>query len=192
MDETAGVPGQARRIEQLLARLQASRDPSLVAAARELVEALMDLHGGALARMLEIAEQSGAAGRDIITGFGRDDLVGSLLVLYGLHPEDIETRVRREIGRLESRLAKHDYSVQLLGVEDGVVRLVARATAQNGRTSPGSIKTVIQEAIYGAAPDAVDLIIEGLEERPAAGFVPIEMLTGSNAQPILVGAKGGA
>ncbi len=32
---------------------------------------------------------------NIIDRLGRDPLVGSVLILYGLHPEDIETRVQR-------------------------------------------------------------------------------------------------
>ena len=61
--------------------------------AKELMESLMELHGAGFDRILEIAAAAG--NNDLIEAFARDNLVGSLLVLYGLHPDDFETRVRR-------------------------------------------------------------------------------------------------
>jgi Fe-S cluster biogenesis protein NfuA len=190
MHDTADVPQQARRIEELIAKLEVSGDPVVVAAAKALVEALMDLHGAAIERMLEIVARTGAAGQEIADGFGRDDLVGSLLVLYGLHPLDLEARVRRTLEKLRPPLAKQGGEVELIGIDRGVVRLRVRAAGSNCGSSAGSVKAAVEEAILGAAPDAVELVIDGLEEAgSSSGFVPIETLMGGHSTVILNGVK---
>ncbi len=147
---------QARRIEELIAKLELSGDPAIVATARALVECLMDLHGAALERMLDIVSKTGAAGQEIADSFGRDDLVGSLLVLYGLHPVDLETRVRRAVARLKT------CDVDVLSVHGGSVRLRVRAAISGCGSSAGSLKATVQDAVFGAAPDVAELTIEGL------------------------------
>jgi len=37
---------------------------------------------------------------------------------------------------------------------------------------------MVEEAIYGGAPDTTSLVVEGLEEKPASGFVALESLLG--------------
>src|SRR5690349_16481580 len=89
-----------RRIEQietLIAKLDQSADPELRACAKDLVRLIMDFHGAGLERMMYMISQSGDPGRNIIERFDRDDLVRSLLLLYGLHPVNFEERVRRAI-----------------------------------------------------------------------------------------------
>ena len=49
----------------------------------------MELHGAGLERMLEIVRANGDSGQLILDSLGRDDMVSSLLVLYGLHPVGI-------------------------------------------------------------------------------------------------------
>jgi Fe-S cluster biogenesis protein NfuA len=189
MHDTTDVPQQARRIEELVAKLEMSGDPAVVATAKALVEALMDLHGAAIERMLEIVARTGVAGQEIADGFGRDDLVGSLLVLYGLHPLDLETRVRRTIEKLGARLGKQGSEVALIGIDGGVVRLRVRTAGSNCGSSAGSMKAAVEEAFLGAAPDVAELVIDGLENvGSSSGFVPIETLMG-NHSPALDGAK---
>ncbi len=124
---------------------------------RELVEAILEYHGAGLGRILEIVRQSGG-GDAAVREIGRDALSGSLLLLYGLHPEDFETRVRRAVDTLPG--------VLLAGIEDGVVRLRA--------TSTGTSREAVEQIIYSAAPEAAGLEIEGL--GPAPAFVPLEAL----------------
>ena len=45
--------------------------------------------------------------------------------------------------------------------------------------------------MYDAAPDMASLIIEGLEERPASGFVALDKLSGSlNLRPMTTEPQG--
>lgn len=179
MDNTNDVPEQARRIEELVRKLELSGDPAIVATAKELVEALMNLHGAALERMLEIVSRAGAAGQEIAEGFGRDDLVGNVLVLYGLHPLDLEARLCLALEKLEPSMRKQSRSIELVSVVEGMVRLRVQSTSSSNG-SPGHLRTAIEDALYAAAPDIGHLTIEGLEQNGAGfAFVPIEKLTGA-------------
>jgi Fe-S cluster biogenesis protein NfuA len=135
----------------------------------------MELYGAGLERITEIVFEKGEAGREILDQFGRDELVGNLLAANGLHPLDLEARVRRAVDKLRTTA-----TVESLSVEQGVIRLRLRASGSGCGSSAATLKSSVEAAIYEAAPDLVQLVIEGLEETGAAsGFVPLEKLVGN-------------
>src|SRR5215469_16385435 len=79
---------RAESIEALVSKLENAADPAVGAAGRDLVQSLMELHGTGLERLLEIVVDAGDPGRAILDRLGRDELVRSVLLLYGLHPQD--------------------------------------------------------------------------------------------------------
>lgn len=163
-----------QQIEGLVQALEAAADPHIRASARELVQTVMDLHGAGLDRMLEIVAQAGEPGRALMEGFAGDELVGSLLLLYGLHPVDLQTRVTQALDRVRPTLGAHGGSVELLGVEDGVVRLRLGGSCQGCASSAATLKLTIEEAIYQAAPDLTALEVEGVvEPPPPSGLVQL-------------------
>ena len=179
------------RIESLVHQLDASADPACRATATELVQSVMDLHGAGLERLLEIvAEAEGERGAALIDRFGRDPLVSSLLVLYGIHPEDLETRVRRGVDHLSSFLHSNGASVEVLAVEEGTVRLRVDKTSPSRAFTAASVRTALEETISEFAPDTVNLIIEGVEPQNAAsGFVPLHVLVDSARHLLVAEAK---
>ena len=96
---------QMARIEALLDELERLTPPA-ASAARELVTLLLELHGAALVRM------TGRAGEELRASWADDPLVAGVLLLHGLHPVDLETRVRQA-------LQTHGGDVEFLGVEGG-------------------------------------------------------------------------
>src|SRR5580693_2360142 len=113
-----------QRIGEIVEQLESAADPNARAMAKELLESLMALHGAALERILELASEAGEAGETIIRKCGRDDLVSSLLLLYGLHPEDLRTRVNRALEKSRGYLESHAASAELVSInEDGAVTL---------------------------------------------------------------------
>src|SRR5262245_40748649 len=84
------------RIEALLHEVERYADPAAREHTRELVQAVLGLHGDGLERILETVAE-GESGLATIDALGRDDLVGGLLLLHGLHPVDVETRVRQAL-----------------------------------------------------------------------------------------------
>jgi len=178
MPKTSGIQQQAGRIEGLIAELESAADAGSLAIARELVQSLMELYGAGLERVTEIVALKGAAGQEILEELGRDELVGNLLAANGLHPLDLEARVRRALEQVRGRLRSQG-SVDLLGIEEGIIRLRLRSSGSGCGSSAGSLESAVEEAMYQAAPDMVQLTIEVVDEQGAAGgFVPLEKLAG--------------
>jgi hypothetical protein len=150
------------RIESLVAELEAVSDPVVKAAAKELVASVMDLNASAFERVVEVAARYGDAGSRLMDGLIRDEAVASLLILYGLHPQDFETRVRGALRNFEG--------VKLVSIKDG--RIVLRMESHDRSES------ALRQAVAVAAPDLVDLIIEGLGQT---GFVPLSELRAAPA-----------
>ncbi len=154
MAQDQGFQQRVDRIGDLVEQLERAADPAVRAASRELVAAVMELHAVGLERVLEIVSRSGAGAAGILESFTRDPLIGSLLILHGAHPDDLETRVRKALEGV--------HGVTLLSIEGGAVRLAAR----NGG------EAAAREVLAAAAPDLTEIVIEGA----SAGFVPLETL----------------
>ncbi|MGI9168241.1 MAG: NifU family protein [Pyrinomonadaceae bacterium] len=140
----------------------------------ETVQALMEFHGAGLERLMKIVAEAGDAGYAVFDNFARDDLVGSLLLLYGLHPLPLETRVTKALDKVRPYLDSHGGNVELLGIADGVDRLRMQGSCKSCPSSAMTLKLAIEEGIYAAAPDVVAIEAEGVAEQPSAtGFVQI-------------------
>ena len=164
------------RIGELMQEMESIADPAVRAATTGLVKAIMDLHGTALERELEIVAEAGEPGMEIIDRLGRDSLVSGVLVLYGLHPEHVETRVAKAVERIRPQLRKQGCEVELLDATEGAVRLRLDAGPHTCGSTAKTMQATLEAAIYDAAPDLVSLVMEGLEEKPASGFLSLDKL----------------
>ena len=174
MAENKNVEQQMQRVEELVQAIETWADPNLRAKAVELVQTLMDFHGAGIDRMMEITARAGAAGYAIFDDFSRDDLVGNLLLLYGLHPLEIETRIANALEKVRPSLNLHEGGVELLGVKDGIVYLRLEGNCDGCPSSALTLKHTIEEAIYAAAPDVISIEVEGVTENlNKNGFVQI-------------------
>lgn len=168
-----------QRIGGLVQEIESIADPAVRATTKELVQSLMDLHGAALEKTLELVSEAGEPGGGIIDQLGRNTLVSSVLILYGLHPEVLETRVAKAVERVKAPLRKQGCEVELVGVSDGVVRLRVRTGEHTCGSTAKTLQTTLENAIYDAAPDLTSLLVEGFEDKPSSGFVSLDKLSGS-------------
>jgi Fe-S cluster biogenesis protein NfuA/nitrite reductase/ring-hydroxylating ferredoxin subunit len=163
------------QIEGLIRKIENLPDPAARETAVALVQALMEFHGVGIERMMEIVAESGEVGYAIFDNFAADDLVGSLLLLYGQHPLPLETRVTQALDKVRPYLDSHGGNVELLGITEGVVRLRMQGSCKSCPSSAMTLKLAIEEAIYAAAPDVVAIEADGVsEQQPSVtGFVQI-------------------
>lgn len=176
---------QIERLEVLIEDIERLPEPTARAHAQELVQAILGFHGAALARLLDQVAETGEIGRALLDTFGRDDLVSSLLLLYGLHPLDLETRVQNALEKVRPYLRSHGGNVELLAVDEGVVRLRMQGSCHGCPSSAMTLKLAIEEAVYAAAPDASGLEVEGVVEPPDRGIphlVPLGLLPEGNGK----------
>ncbi len=170
------MPQSMDKIEGLIRKIETLPDPEARASAVALVQALMEFHGAGLERLMEIIAESGEGGYAVFDRFAADDLVSGLLLLYGLHPLPLETRVTQALDKVRPYLDSHGGNVELLGITDGVVRLRMQGSCKSCPSSSMTLKLAIEEAIYAAAPDVLTIEAEGVEEQAPvskSGFVQI-------------------
>jgi len=181
-----------QRIGGLVQEIESIADPAIRAATKDLVQSLMDLHGAALEKALEIIAGTEETGMALIDRLGRDSLVSSVLILYGLHPEDLESRVVKAVDRVRQQLRKQGCEVELLGVNDGAIRLRVETGSHTCGSTAKTVQATLETAMYDAAPDLTSLLIEGLEEKPASGFVALDkLMAGTSGSPVALRPQGG-
>ncbi len=143
------------RVEALLDEVETFPEPQR-AVATELVQALLAMYGEGLAKIV-------AAGSVPV----EDELVAHLLLLHGLHPVPVEERVTGALDSVRPYLAAHGGGVELLGVEDGVVRLRLEGACHGCPSSSLTLRAAVEEAVVKAAPDVERIDAEGAVEAPA-------------------------
>jgi Fe-S cluster biogenesis protein NfuA len=182
MREEKSFQQLSRRIEELVARIETEADPNARAAALNLAQSVMELHGAALDRLMEIVAGAGASGHALMDDFADDAMVASLLLLYGLHPYDLPTRVTMALDKTRPFLHSHGGDVELLGVDHGVVSLKLAGSCRSCPSSTMTLKMAIEQAIYDAAPDVTEIVTEGdaalNEAAQANGLVQLGGLPG--------------
>jgi hypothetical protein len=180
-----------QEIGKLISGLDELTDKKAQASARELTQLIMEIHGAGLEKMMEIIFAQGSGGAETIDKLSQDPMVSSLLVLHGLHPDDLATRVARAVERLAAKLRKQEVEVHLIGIEGDAVRLNARTSAHACGSTAATVRSEIEDAIYAAAPEIGSLTVEGLEPKAANGFVNIEQLIGHAAATNILESKAG-
>ena len=164
---------QAERIETLIQEVAAFHDPHARATAEELVQALLNMYGEGLERLLELTAETEASGLALIDTFANDELLSSLFLLHGLHPIDIETRVLEALDEVRPYLKSHGGNVEFIKVEAGIAYLRLEGSCNGCASSTITLKSAIEEAIYKAAPDLDGLQVEGVTEPPARLGTPV-------------------
>jgi len=163
------------RIEMLLSA-GAAGGPVAQERAEELVRIVADLYGAGLERLLEIVYEHGGLTDEVLAALAGDDLVSSLLLVHGLHPYSVGTRIERALAGVRPYLGSHGGDVELLGVsDDGVVRLRMLGSCDGCPSSSVTLKLAVEGAIEAAAPEVTR--IEVSDPAPASGpLIPVQSL----------------
>lgn len=160
------------RIEELVSRLEHAGDPAIRAVAQELVQAVIELHGVALSRMLDVVADL-PEGEVALAQIAADPLVSNVLSLHGLHPVALERRVADALEKTRPYLKSHGGNVELASVEEGVVHVQLQGSCGSCSSSTETLKGTVESAIYEAAPEVVTVIAES---APAAAHPELVIL----------------
>jgi Fe-S cluster biogenesis protein NfuA/nitrite reductase/ring-hydroxylating ferredoxin subunit len=152
------------RIETLLEEIESFEDPAARARTAEMVQILLELYGEGLGRIVESVGRLG--GQDLKDEILGDELITHLLILHGLHPVDVETRVIGALDEVRPYLESHGGNVQFLGIGDGVARVRLEGSCDGCPSSTMTLKLAIEEAVQKAAPELEGVEAEGVAEPP--------------------------
>jgi Fe-S cluster biogenesis protein NfuA len=170
---------QTEHINQLVERVNSITDEGARTTSLELLQSLMDLHGAAMSRVVELLTGS-EAGRALLTKLGDDPLICGLMVLYGIHPLTLEERVARAVEKVRGQLHKQGGSLELIGINDSVVQVKIESSGHGCGSSADAFKRTVEQAILECAPEVVEVQAPGLA-APATGFVSLETLQTSSS-----------
>ena len=179
MERNSSFQSQVKSLGELVCKFEAMADTPEKATAKELLQLLMEVNGSGLERMLEMVFETGAEGAALIDKLARDEMVSGLLLLYSLHPEALEERIRKAMDGMRSLIAKHAYSIELLGIEHGAVRVSLNAAGHSCGSTAQAVKAIVENNLYQAAPDMTSLEIVEVQNPAQSGFVAVESLAGS-------------
>jgi Fe-S cluster biogenesis protein NfuA/nitrite reductase/ring-hydroxylating ferredoxin subunit len=155
--EQLSVREASERIETLLDELGQGAPPPVMERVEELLNNVMALYGAGRERVLE------TAGPDLVRRLADDEIVGNLLVLHDLHPDDVDTRVQRALDQVRPYLGSHAGGVTLSQVDEaGVVHLQLEGSCDGCPSSALTVAGAIEEAIAMLAPDVVAVETEGV------------------------------
>ena len=180
---TGALDELLNRMEELTARLAAVEDPAARETAEELVGTTIDLYGEGLRRIVGALQDAGEPGARIFDALARDGVVASLLLIHGLYPVDLETRVREALETVRPYMESHGGGVEILSLEDGVLRLRLEGSCNGCGASESTLELAIKQALDEAAPDLEGIEVEGVVEPRAVAF--------SSGQLPLVGSAPG-
>ncbi|MEV6426447.1 NifU family protein [Nocardia sp. NPDC051463] len=138
--------------------------------AEQLVREVADLYGAALARVLQLID--GPA----VDRLARDDLVASLLLVHGLHPHDLHTRVLTALDSVRPYLGSHGGDVELLDVADGVVRLEFAGSCRTCPSSSVTLELAVEDAVRAAAPEIERIEVVAAQQKSASGLISADSL----------------
>src|SRR3712207_5602276 len=113
-----GLQERVARIDTLLKEIESLEDQNARSKAAEMAQVLLELYGEGLARVMEVIAQGNERER-IFEALAEDELISHLLLLHGLHPLEVETRVVQALEEVRPYLRSHGGNVELLGVEGG-------------------------------------------------------------------------
>ncbi len=166
-------------IEARLGDLRAA-DPRLADRAEVVLRLVSELYGGALERVVAVlADAAPEVLRDLVA----DDLVASLLLVHGLHPDDVADARRGGPGARPPAAGRPRGDVELLGVDvdeatgAATVRLRLLGSCDGCPSSAVTLQLAVERAVLDAAPEveAIEVDQPSLAPPPAVS-VPVRLV----------------
>ena len=163
------------RIDSLLSAL-GTAGPVAQQRGEDLVALVTNLYGAGLERLLEVLADAGRLDATALDALAADELVSGLLLVHGLHPHDVTTRVAAALDSVRPYLGSHGGDVELLGIDQaGVVTLRLLGTCDSCPSSTVTLQLAVEGAIQAAAPEITAIEVEPTA-RPTPGLISVESL----------------
>ena len=141
----------------------------------------MELYGEGLEKIMSALDASGERGREIRDALVADGTVGSLLLIHGLYPVDLEDRVLEALEQVRPYLASHGGDVEFLGLNGDVARLRLTGSCDGCPASASTLELAIKQSLEEGAPDLLGIEVEGIADaspKPSGLGAPLPLLNG--------------
>lgn len=156
---------EGRKLQQLVQQAEQLRDPVARALVNECLHSLLKYYGDGLARALEVIQNCGTAGEHVLAELSEDPVVRGLLLIHGLHPVDLRTRLNQAIEKIRPYMESHGGNVQLLSLENDRARFRLQGACKTCPSSSVTMELALRRAIDEACPDLMGFEVEGSSEN---------------------------
>ncbi len=143
----------ARHLQELIEQIQSQPNPAARALLQECLQSLLAFYGEGLSRILTHLEAAGEEGQKILDGLLKDQAVSGLLLIHGLHPVDLETRLNGAFEKVRPYMQSHGGNIELLSLEDDVARVKLQGTCKSCPSSAITLELAVRRAVEEACPD---------------------------------------
>ena len=126
---------------------------------RALVYTLLDLHHGALRRVVEIVSAQ-PTGEKILQELNDDEVVQAVLMVHELMAQPLETRIENALEIAREQLKIYGADVELVSVKNGVAQLKLFGGASTANVSTTILKAEIEHALHEHTPDLLNVEYE--------------------------------
>lgn len=177
------VNRQSDRIQELVKQIEAFPNPAIRSLLAECMEAVLTLHGTGLERIFEYLDTPDEPADKIKQRLLEDDFIKGLLLIHGLHPDDLATRLHRALEKVKPYMDSHGGSVEVISLKEGVAKLRLQGSCDGCPSSATTLELGIKQAIEEECPDLLDLQVEGIADNPLAREIRnLNMKSGADTQ----------
>ena len=188
---TEALPGELLdRIQELTVRVDELSDVRARTLAQELVATVIAMYGDGLARIMEVIADAREAGA-IMDELSQDGAVASLLLIHDLYPVSLQERVIEALDTVRPYMESHGGNVELVGLDDGVAKLVLQGSCNGCAASRATLELAIKQALDEHAPDLAGLEVQGVTEPELPGVADAPAPAGSGLPMAPAGAGNG-
>jgi nitrite reductase/ring-hydroxylating ferredoxin subunit/Fe-S cluster biogenesis protein NfuA len=170
----SGLPAEFQHLLQWigtgLERMEGIEDEQTREEVFALLEGVDVLHRQALGRLLELIANLG--GQGLVERVSQDPVVRTLLEMYDLPEADVRTQVERALQSVHPYFRSHGGKLEVLGVEEGRVRVRLSGSCQGCPGTSVTLKRVVEEALREGFPGFRELVAE---EPPPQQEKPIQL-----------------
>ncbi len=153
---------EADQLEGLLDELRELVTPAAWIRIEQILQRVVALYGRGLAHAIEHGRAVSTAA-ELDERLCGDELLASLLVIHGLHPQPVAARIERALAKAAAALGDDLPTIELAGIaDDGIVRLRVAGAFGGGAMSARVAEAAVRRAIEEAAPELAGIEIDGL------------------------------
>lgn len=164
------------QLDTILEGIQERAEPEVAAAVAELMEGVQRVHAEGLRKIAELLTEQ----PELFERALDEPVVSNLFFLYDLAVVDPEERVREALESARVMAGSHGGELEVLGVEEGRVRLRIDWTHDSVSRESETLRNGIEWALRERLPGFREVEIEGLDED------------GGSAAPVGAGPRGSA
>jgi Fe-S cluster biogenesis protein NfuA/nitrite reductase/ring-hydroxylating ferredoxin subunit len=154
---------EGQRIQELVDKIGTLNDPAARRMLQECLESVLSFYGHGLARILELTGDLGPEGEKVRDALVHDPGVRGLLLIHGLHPVSLETRLAEALDKVRPYMESHGGNVELISLENDFAKLRLQGHCKTCPSSSVTLELAVRAAIDEACPDLAGFEVEGIK-----------------------------